>query len=123
MANEFIEKEIMKERTGANISPIQVDTQSRYLLNPTNVEGVSVKSPSKIAVHENMFIETIEKIAKESEQLKLNNEKNLLDIAMKNKDLEFEEKWATVQDKYGDRFEEYLKDYNEVIKSKKYINS
>lgn len=66
-----------------------------------------------------MFIEAIGKIAKESEQLKLNNEKNLLDIAMKNKDLEFEEKWATVQDKYGDRFEEYLKDYNEVIKSKK----
>lgn len=119
MANEFIEKEIMKERTGANISPIQVDTQSRYLLNPVNVEGVSVKTPSKIPVHENMFIEAIGKIAKESEQLKLNNEKNLLDIAMKNKDLEFEEKWATVQDKYGDRFEEYLKDYNEVIKSKK----
>lgn len=119
MANEFIEKEIMKERTGANISPIQVDTQSRYLLNPTNVEGVSVKTPSKIPVHENMFIEAIGKIAKESEQLKLNNEKNLLDIAMKNKDLEFEEKWTTVQDKYGDRFEEYLKDYNEVIKSKK----
>lgn len=119
MANEFIEKEIMKERTGANISPIQVDTQSRYLLNPTNVEGVSVKTPSKIPVHENMFIEAIGKIAKESEQLKLNNEKSLLDIAMKNKDLEFEEKWATVQDKYGDRFEEYLKDYNEVIKSKK----
>lgn len=119
MANEFIEKEIMKERTGANVSPIQVDTQSRYLLNPTNVEGVSVKSPAKIPVHENMFIEAIGKIAKESEQLKLNNEKNLLDIAMKNKDLEFEEKWATVQDKYGDRFEEYLKDYNEVIKSKK----
>jgi hypothetical protein len=119
MANEFIEKEVMKERTGANVSPIQVDTQSRYLLNPTNVEGISVKSPSKIPVHENMFIEAIGKIAKESEQLKLNNEKNLLDIAMKNKDLEFEEKWSTVQDKYGDRFEEYLKDYNEVIKSKK----
>lgn len=119
MANKFIEKEIMKERTGANVSPIQVDTQSRYLLNPTNVEGISVKSPSKIPVHENMFIEAIEKIAKESEQLKLNNEKNLIDIAMKNKDLEFEEKWATVQDKYGDRFEEYLKDYGEVIKSKK----
>lgn len=119
MANEFIEKEVMKERTGANISPIQVDTQSRYLLNPVNVEGVSVKTPSKIPVHENMFIEAIGKIAKESEQLKLNNEKSLLDIAMKNKDLEFEEKWATVQDKYGDRFEEYLKDYNEVIKSKK----
>lgn len=119
MANEFIEKEIMKERTGANVSSIQVDTQSRYLLNPTNVEGISVKSPSKIPVHENMFVEAIGKIAKESEQLKLNNEKNLLDIAMKNKDLEFEEKWATVQDKYGDRFEEYLKDYNEVIKSKK----
>ena len=119
MANEFIEKEVMKERTGANVSPIQVDTQSRYLLNPTNVEGISVKSPSKIPVHENMFIEAIEKIAKESEQLKLNNEKNLIDIAMKNKDLEFEEKWATVQDKYGDRFEEYLKDYGEVIKSKK----
>lgn len=119
MANEFIEKEIMKERTGANVSSIQVDTQSRYLLNPTNFEGISVKNPSKIPVHENMFIEAIGKIAKESEQLKLNNEKNLLDIAMKNKDLEFEEKWATVQDKYGDRFEEYLKDYNEVIKSKK----
>lgn len=119
MANEFIEKEIMKERTGANISPIQVDTQSRYLLNPVNVEGVSVKTPSKIPVHENMFIEAIGKIAKESEQIKLNNEKSLLDIAMKNKDLEFEEKWSTVQDKYGDRFEEYLKDYNEVIKSKK----
>ncbi|PHH96612.1 hypothetical protein KST83_10695 [Fusobacterium nucleatum] len=119
MANKFIEKEVTKERTGANVSPIQVDTQSRYLLNPTNVEGVSVKTPSKIPVHENMFIEAIGKIAKESEQLKLNNEKNLLDIAMKNKDLEFEEKWSTVQDKYGDRFEEYLKDYNEVIKSKK----
>lgn len=119
MANEFIEKEVMKERTGANVSPIQVDTQSRYLLNPVNVEGVSVKTPSKIPVHENMFIEAIGKIAKESEQLKLNNEKNLLDIAMKKKDLEFEEKWSTVQDKYGDRFEEYLKDYNEVIKSKK----
>lgn len=119
MANEFIEKEVMKERTGANVSPIQVDTQSRFLLNPTNVEGISVKSPAKIPVYENMFIEAIEKIAKESEQLKLNNEKNLLDIAMKNKDLEFEEKWATVNDKYGDRFEEYLKDYDEVIKSKK----
>ena len=119
MANEFIEKEVMKERTGANVSPIQVDTQSRYLLNPVNVEGVSVKIPAKIPVHENMFIEAIGKIAKESEQLKLNNEKSLLDIAMKNKDLEFEEKWSTVQDKYGDRFEEYLKDYNEVIKSKK----
>lgn len=119
MANEFIEKEVMKERTGANVSPIQVDTQSRYLLNPVNVEGVSVKTPSKIPVHENMFIEAIGKIAKESEQLKLNNEKNLLDIAMKKKDLDFEEKWSTVQDKYGDRFEEYLKDYNEVIKSKK----
>ena len=130
MANEFIEKEIMKERTGANVSPIQVDTQSRYLLNPTNVEGVSVKSPSKIPVHENMFIEAIGKIAKESEQLKLNNEKNLLDIAMKNKDLEFEEKWSTVQDKYGDRYEEYLKDYDDLINSKKslitkskYLNS
>lgn len=119
MANEFIEKEVMKERTGANVAPIQVDIQSRFLLNPVNVEGISIKSPAKIPVHENMFIDTIEKIAKESEQLKLNNEKNLLDIAMKNKDLEFEEKWATVQDKYGDRFEEYLKDYNEVIKSKK----
>lgn len=119
MANEFIEKEVMKERTGANVVPIQVDIQSRFLLNPVNVEGVSVKSPSKIPVHENMFIETLGKIAKESEQLKLNNEKSLLDIAMKNKDLEFEEKWATVNDKYGDRFEEYLKDYKEVINSKK----
>lgn len=119
MANEFIEKEVTKERTGANVVPIQVDIQSRLLLNPVNVEGVSVKSPSKIPVHENMFIETLEKIAKENEQLKINNEKNLIDIAMKNKDLEFEEKWATVQDKYGDRFEEYLKDYKEVINSKK----
>jgi hypothetical protein len=119
MANEFIEKEVMKERTGANVTPIQVDIQSRLLLNPVNVEGVSVKSPSKIPVHENMFIETLGKIAKESEQLKLNNEKSLLDIAMKNKDLEFEEKWTTVNDKYGDRFEEYLKDYKEVINSKK----
>lgn len=119
MANEFIEKEVMKERTGSNVVPIQVDIQSRFLLNPVNVEGVSVKSPSKIPVHENMFIETLGKIAKESEQLKINNEKNLIDIAMKNKDLEFEEKWATVQDKYGDRFEEYLKDYKEVINSKK----
>ena len=119
MANEFIEKEVMKERTGANVVPIQVDIQSRLLLNPVNVEGVSVKNPSKIPVHENMFIETLEKIAKENEQLKINNEKNLIDIAMKNKDLEFEEKWATVNDKYGDRFEEYLKDYKEVINSKK----
>lgn len=119
MANEFIEKEVMKERTGANVTPIQVDIQSRFLLNPVNVEGVSVKSPSKIPVHENMFIETLGKIAKESEQLKINNEKNLIDIAMKNKDLEFEEKWSTVNDKYGDRFEEYLKDYKEVINSKK----
>lgn len=119
MANEFIEKEVMKERTGANVTPIQVDIQSRFLLNPVNVEGVSVKNPSKIPVHENMFIETLGKIAKESEQLKINNEKNLIDIAMKNKDLEFEEKWATVNDKYGDRFEEYLKDYKEVINSKK----
>ena len=119
MANEFIEKEVTKERTGANVVPIQVDIQSRFLLNPVNVEGVSVKSPSKIPVHENMFIETLEKIAKENEQLKINNEKNLIDIAMKNKDLEFEEKWATVNDKYGDRFEEYLKDYKEVINSKK----
>ena len=119
MANEFIEKEVMKERTGANVVPIQVDIQSRLLLNPVNVEGVSVKNPSKIPVHENMFIETLGKIAKESEQLKINNEKNLIDISMKNKDLEFEEKWATVNDKYGDRFEEYLKDYKEVINSKK----
>lgn len=119
MANEFIEKEIMKERTGANVSPITVDTQSRFLLNPTSVEGVAVKSPAKIPVHENMLLETIEKIAKEAEQLKLNNEKNLLDLSIKNKELEFEEKWATVNNKYGDRYEEYLKDYDEMLKSKK----
>lgn len=119
MANEFIEKEIMKERTGANVSPITVDTQSRFLLNPTSVEGVSVKSPAKIPVHENMLLETVEKIAKEAEQLKLNNEKNLLDLSIKNKELEFEEKWATVNNKYGDRYEEYLKDYDEMLKSKK----
>ena len=119
MANEFIEKEIMKERTGANVSSIQVDIQSRFLLNPTNVEGVAVKSPPKIPIHENMFLETIEKIAKETEQMKLNNEKNLLDLAMQNKDIEFEEKWSTVNNKYGDRYEEYLKDYDELIKFKK----
>lgn len=119
MANEFIEKEIMKERTGANVSPITVDTQSRFLLNPTSVEGVAVKSPPKIPIHENMFLETIEKIAKETEQMKLNNEKNLLDLAMQNKDIEFEEKWSTVNNKYGDRYEEYLKDYDELIKFKK----
>lgn len=119
MANEFIEKEIMKERTGANVSPITVDTQSRFLLNPTSVEGVSVKSPPKIPVHENMLLETVEKIAKEAEQLKLNNEKNLLDLSIKNKELEFEEKWATVNNKYGDRYEEYLKDYDDMLKSKK----
>lgn len=119
MANEFIEKEIMKERTGANVSSIQVDTQSRFLLNPTSVEGVAVKSPPKIPIHENMFLEAIEKIAKETEQMKLNNEKNLLDLAMQNKDIEFEEKWSTVNNKYGDRYEEYLKDYDELIKSKK----
>lgn len=119
MANEFIEKEIMKERTGANVSPITVDIQSRFLLNPTSVEGVAVKSPPKIPIHENMFLEAIEKIAKETEQMKLNNEKNLLDLAMQNKDIEFEEKWSTVNNKYGDRYEEYLKDYDELIKSKK----
>lgn len=119
MANEFIEKEIMKERTGANVSLITVDTQSRFLLNPTSVEGVAVKSPAKIPVHENMLLETVEKIAKEAEQLKLNNEKNLLDLSIKNKELEFEEKWATVNNKYGDRYEEYLKDYDEMLKSKK----
>nr|DAQ44522.1 MAG TPA: hypothetical protein [Caudoviricetes sp.] len=119
MANEFIEKEIMKERTGVNVSPITVDTQSRFLLNPTSVEGVSVKSPAKIPVHENMLLETVEKIAKEAEQLKLNNEKNLLDLSIINKELEFEEKWATVNNKYGDRYEEYLKDYDEMLKSKK----
>lgn len=119
MANEFIEKEIMKERTGANVSSIQVDIQSRFLLNPTSVEGVAVKSPPKIPIHENMFLETIEKIAKETEQMKLNNEKNLLDLAMQNKDIEFEEKWSTVNNKYGDRYEEYLKDYDELIKFKK----
>ena len=119
MANEFIEKEIMKERTGANVSSIQVDIQSRFLLNPTSVEGVAVKSPPKIPIHENMFLEAIEKIAKETEQMKLNNEKNLLDLAMQNKDIEFEEKWSTVNNKYGDRYEEYLKDYDELIKFKK----
>lgn len=119
MANEFIKKEIEKERTGANISPINVDIQSRFLINPTNVEGITIRNAPRISAHENLFLNTLEKIAKESEELKLTNEKNLLDIELKKKEIDFNTKWAQVPDRYGAKYEEYLKEYNNLLSSQK----
>lgn len=119
MANDFIQKELMKERTGANVSPIQVDTQSRYLLNPESVAGVQIKSAPRFETDENIFLNTLEKIAKESEQLKLANEKAQLDLDLKQMDIDYESQWQEKNRYSSDNYETYLKGREELLSAKK----
>lgn len=112
---DFLKEMVSDKRTGASISPIQVDTQSRYLMNPANANLIAVPRAEKIPEARSMFLDTLEKLAKEAEELAIKNEKKKVDVELEKLDSAFKEKWAEVHDKYSndERYKEYLKDYEE----------
>ncbi|MBR8748691.1 hypothetical protein IX317_000350 [Fusobacterium sp. DD29] len=117
--NDFIKKEIVKEREGANISPINVDTQSRYLINPTNAPGVSVGTVHHMPTHKAIWLDELGKVVIDAQNLKEQNERNLLDIQLKKMDLKFREDWQGIHDKYSDKYHDYLSAYNNLWAEKK----
>lgn len=112
---DFLKELVSDKRTGASISPVQVDTQSRFLMNTTNANLVAVPKADKIPEARNMFLDTLEELAKEAEALAIKNEKAKVDVELEKIDASFKEKWAEVHDKYSDeeKYIEYLKDYEE----------
>ena len=74
---EFLEKVVQNERTGANITGIQVDTSTQHLLNKPFLRG----------------FEELEKIAKEMDAIKIKNKRTEFELNLEQMDLDFAEKW------------------------------
>jgi hypothetical protein len=74
---EFLEKVVQNERTGANITGIQVDTSTQHLLNKPFLRG----------------FEELEKIAKEMDAIKIKNKRTEFELSLEQMDLDFAEKW------------------------------
>lgn len=74
---EFLEKVVQNERTGANITGIQVDTSIQHLLNKPFLRG----------------FEELEKIAKEMDAIKIKNKRTEFELNLEQMDLDFAEKW------------------------------
>ena len=119
--NDFIKKEVVKERTGAGVSPITVDTQSRFLINSSGVPNIQLGATPNIPMHKNMFLETLGDIVKDAEKARINNNKFELDLQLKKMDLEFKEKWSKDNNKYTDNYEAYLQDFEKLHKEKQKI--
>lgn len=116
--NDFIQKEIIKERTGAGVSPITVDTQSRFLINSSGVPSIQLGATPDIPVHKNMFLETLGDIVKDAEKTRINNNKFELDLQLKKMDLDFKEKWNKDKNRYTDNYDNYLKDFEKLYVEK-----
>ena len=74
---DFLEKVVQNERTGANITGIQVDTSTQHLLNKPFLRG----------------FEELEKIAKEMDAIKIKNKRTEFELNLEQMDLDFAEKW------------------------------
>lgn len=74
MANNFIQKYVAEQRTGANLVGIQVDTQSQYLLDRGS--GAAMLS-------------ALEEIGKKADEAKIQNEKQNLLLSAEEQDLQF----------------------------------
>lgn len=74
---EFLEKVVQNERTGANITGVQVDTSTQHLLNKPFLRG----------------FEELEKIAKEMDAIKIKNKRTEFELSLEQMDLDFAEKW------------------------------
>ena len=74
MANNFLQKYVAEQRTGANLVGIHVDTQSQYLLNRGS--GAAMLS-------------ALEEIGKKADEAKIQNEKQNLLLSAEEQDLQF----------------------------------
>ena len=74
---DFLEKVVQNERTGANITGVQVDTSTQHLLNKPFLRG----------------FEELEKIAKEMDAIKIKNKRTEFELSLEQMDLDFAEKW------------------------------
>lgn len=74
---EFLEKVVQNERTGANITGVQVDASTQHLLNKPFLRG----------------FEELEKIAKEMDAIKIKNKRTEFELSLEQMDLDFAEKW------------------------------
>jgi len=74
---EFLEKVVQNERTGANISGIQIDVNTQHLLDKPFLKG----------------FEELEKLAKEMDAIKIKNKRTEFELNLEQMDLDFAEKW------------------------------
>lgn len=115
--NEFIKKEIINERTGADVSPIQIDTQSRYIMPTTNIVSPNIHVGNAVAPTRAYALEALAKLVQHAEESKERNEKTKLMLAIDEQRLKFKDTWSTRSDRYHDAYKDMLKSHDDTEKS------
>lgn len=105
MSSEYLRKTVADRRTGANLIGINVDT--------SNMTGM-----------DNMYLDAVvqlEKFAKQSDELKIQNEKNKIALDNEKQMIEFRQKYFEDPSIYTDqtKWENVCKLWNEEIKNQK----
>lgn len=105
MANNFIQKYVAEQRTGANLVGIHVDTQSQYLLDRGS--GAAMLS-------------ALEEIGKKADEAKIQNEKQNLLLSAEEQDLQFKKEILSDPLLYKDeeRYRNALTQFETIRKEK-----
>ena len=105
MSSEYLRKTVADRRTGANLIGINVDTS-----NMTGMDNVYLDA-----------VVQLEKFAKQSDELKIQNEKNKIALENEKQMIEFEQKYLKDPSIYTDqsKWDNVCKLWNEEIKNQK----
>ena len=105
MSSEYLRKTVADRRTGANLIGINVDTS-----NMTGMDNVYLDA-----------VVQLEKFAKQSDELKIQNEKNKIALENEKQMIEFEQKYLKDPSIYTDqsKWDNVCKLWNEEIKIQK----
>lgn len=116
---EILNKQITNERTGSNIVGINLDTQTRYVINPSVLNSGQHEIRANL-IDTNVIFQEIEKVAREAEAVKKHNEEIKLFLELEKLDLNHLEKWAEVNNKYDndDTYTKFLNDKNDIKQAK-----
>lgn len=116
---EILNKQITNERTGSNIVGINLDTQTRYVINPSVLNSGQHEIRANL-IDTNVIFQEIEKVAREAEAVKKHNEETKLFLELEKLDLNHLEKWAEVNNKYDDddTYTKFLNSKNDIKQAK-----
>lgn len=113
----FLEKQVRRERTGANIAGITEDVNTASMINPRGISGAPIRAVGTMPVYQMDILDSIERVAQEADKARIANEKIKLNIDLENARLDLEERWAERHDKFSntDVYNEYLEDKKKLL--------